>query len=206
MGTAFVENKFIILFSILIFIIPMFIGYIFAHYISELLNPMVDSFRDRVQNGDIKIAFDSIFLNNIKVGIIMYGGAVVFGLLTALLLISNGVFIGYFATQMPLNAFLLYTLPHGIFEIPAVILAGASGFILFKFIVSFIFNIFSSKINENHNNFDNLTLKDKIVYSLNFNINKLTQSISLFGLSFVLFIIAAVVEAYLTIPIASFFI
>lgn len=184
----------------------MFLGYFFAPYISEMMNPMVDSFRDKVQEGDIKITFDSIFFNNVYVGIMLYCGAVVFGLFTASILITNGVFIGYFATQMPLDAFLFYTLPHGILEIPAIIIAGASGFVLFKFIACFVYNIASPKIDENFDNFNNLSIKDRIVSSLNNNINKLSQSLSLFGLSVVLFIIAAFIEAYLTIPIASFFI
>jgi len=190
----------------------MFLGYLFAPYISEILNPMVDSFRDKVQRGEIRITPDSIFFNNVYVGIMMYCGAVFFGLFTASILITNGVFIGYFATQIPLDAFLLYTLPHAIFEIPAIIIAGFSGFVLFKFIVGFVYNITSPKIDEkldsfnNYGNFDNLGIKDRIVSSLNNNINKLTQSLSLFGLSVVLFIIAAFIEAYLTIPIASLFI
>lgn len=223
----------------------MLFGYFFAPYISEILNPMVDSFRDRVQQGDIKITHDSIFFNNVFVGIMMYCGAVAFGLLTAITLITNGIFIGYFATQMPLYAFLLYTLPHGIFEIPAIIIAGCSGFVLFKFIAATIYNIISpnhlnfnkidnwdgdssnshdlsnnSSNNNSNNNFNNnfnahdlnddfvnnLSIKDRIISSLNSNIDKLVQSLSLFGVSVVLFIIAAFIEAYLTISIANLFI
>lgn len=211
----------------------MLIGYFFAPYITEILNPMVESFRDRVQQGDIKITHDSIFFNNVYVGIIMYFGGIGFGLLTATVLISNGVFIGYYATQMPLYVFLLYTLPHGIFEIPAIIIAGAAGFVLFKFIVTTIYNIFRPNIDEkpdnsdnsddsnNSNNLDNsnkfnnsnnfnkfneLSVKDRIISSLNSNVDKLIQSLSLLGVSVVLFIIAAFIEAYLTIPIANLFI
>ena len=184
----------------------MFVGYFFAHYITGMMNPIVDSFRDKVQRGEIKIAHDSIFFNNAYVGIMMYCGAVAFGLFTASILISNGLFIGYFATQMPLDIFLLYTLPHGVFEIPAIIIAGSSGFVLFKFIAGFVYNIINPKINENIDNFDQLSVKDIIVSSLNNNINVLTQSLALFGFSIVLFIIAAFIEAYLTIPMAKLFI
>jgi len=210
--TAFIENKLLLLFSVLLFFISMFFGYFFAPYISEILNPMVDSFRDKIEKGEIRIAPDSIFFNNVYVGIMMYCGAVFFGLFTALILVTNGVFIGYFATQMPLDLFLLYTIPHAIFEIPAIILAGTSGFVLFKFIAGFVYNIANLKIDDNHeidknfDNSDNLSIKDRLVLSLNNNINKLTQSLSLFGLSIVLFIVAAFIEAYLTIPIANLFI
>ncbi|MBZ9570625.1 stage II sporulation protein M [Methanobrevibacter sp. TMH8] len=187
----------------------MLFGYFFAPYITNILNPMVDSFRDKVQQGEIKITHDSIFLNNVFVGIMMYCGAILFGLVTATLLISNGVFIGYFATQMPLNAFLAYTLPHGIIEIPAIIIAGASGFVLLKFIISTIYNIFSPNIDEKTDNLEgsyNWTIKNRIFSSLEFNSNILFQSLTLFGVSVVLFVIAAFIEAYLTIPIGNFFI
>ena len=207
--TAFIENKFLLLFSTLLFVIPMFIGYFFAPYIAGALNPMVDSFRDRVQQGEIKITPDSIFFNNVYVAIIMYFGSILFGIITVSALVTNGVFIGYFATQMPLGAFLLYTLPHGIFEIPAIIIAGCGGFVLLKFIFNFVYNVINYKDipkTDEFDNLNNLAIKDKIVLALNFNISKLTQSLALFALSVVLLIIAAFIEAYLTIPIASLFI
>ncbi|WP_080460288.1 stage II sporulation protein M [Methanobrevibacter arboriphilus] len=202
MKSAFSENKFIILFSTLLFVIPMLLGYFFAPYISEAMNPVINSFRERVQQGDIQLTHDSIFFNNVYVGIILYCGAITFGLLTASVLISNGVFIGYFATKMPLYSFLLLTLPHGIFEIPAIILAGSSGFIMFKFLIEFFKGIIKPVIT---NNEVNLSIKNRITNSLNNNINRLTQSLVLLGFSVVLFIIAAFIEAYLTIGIARLF-
>ncbi|WP_225370684.1 hypothetical protein [Methanobrevibacter arboriphilus] len=61
MKSAFSENKFIILFSTLLFVIPMLLGYFFAPYISEAMNPVINSFRERVQQGDIQLTHDSIF-------------------------------------------------------------------------------------------------------------------------------------------------
>ncbi|BBL63000.1 hypothetical protein MARBORIA2_12050 [Methanobrevibacter arboriphilus] len=202
MKSAFSENKFIILFSTLLFVIPMLFGYFFASYISEAMNPVINSFRERVQQGDIQLTHDSIFFNNVYVGIILYCGAITFGLLTASVLISNGVFIGYFATKMPLYSFLLLTLPHGIFEIPAIIIAGSSGFIMFKFLVEFFKGIVKPVIT---NDEVRLSVKNRIANSLNNNINRLTQSLVLLGFSVVLFIIAAFIEAYLTIGIARLF-
>nr|WP_302578548.1 stage II sporulation protein M [Methanobrevibacter arboriphilus] len=202
MKSAFSENKFIILFSTLLFVIPMLFGYFFASYISEAMNPVINSFRERVQQGDIQLTHDSIFFNNVYVGIILYCGAITFGLLTASVLISNGVFIGYFATKMPLYSFLLLTLPHGIFEIPAIIIAGSSGFIMFKFLLEFFKGIVKPVIT---NDEVRLSVKNRIANSLNNNINRLTQSLVLLGFSVVLFIIAAFIEAYLTIGIARLF-
>lgn len=185
----------------------MFLGYLFAPYISAALNPMVDSFRDRVQSGDIKLTYDSIFFNNVYVGIMLYCGAIVFGLSTASILIINGLFIGYYATQIQLDSFLLLTLPHGIIEIPTIIITGASGFIMFKFLIEFFHDIINPKISKDQTQNINIKLgiKNRIINSTNGHADKITQSLSLLGLSVVLLLIAAFIEAYLTIPIANFF-
>ncbi|MEA4957836.1 MAG: stage II sporulation protein M [Methanobrevibacter sp.] len=187
----------------MLFLIPMFFGYFFAPYISGAMNPMVDSFRERVQQGDIQLTHNSIFFNNIYVGIILYCGAITFCLITASVLITNGVFIGYFATKMPLYSFLLLTLPHGIFEIPAIIIAGASGFVMFKFLVEFIKDIAYPKAISDE---VKISVKHRITNSLNNNIDRLTQSLALLGFSAILLVIAAFIEAYLTISIANLFI
>ena len=40
------------------------------------------------------------------------------GVLGALILANNGMFIGYFGADFNIYAYLALTLPHGIFEIP----------------------------------------------------------------------------------------
>ena len=52
--------------------------------------------------------------------------------------------------------------------------------------------------------FYNLTFKDKLVYSLEKNYDKLKQSLVLLGVAVILMAIAGVIEVYLTVPIANF--
>ena len=52
--------------------------------------------------------------------------------------------------------------------------------------------------------FYNLTFKDKLVYSLEKNHDKLKQSLVLLGVAVILMAIAGVIEVYLTVPIANF--
>lgn len=179
----------------------MFLGYIYAPYLESYLQPMVNNFRDRVQGGEIKLTMESIFFNNFYVATLIYFGAIPLGLITATLLISNGVFIGYFATKLPLYAFLILTLPHGILEIPGIIIAGAGGFTITAFIIYFLKDIFTVKKNEWG---EMPKFRDRLIISFNNNSKKLTQSLTLFGVAVILLIIAAFIEVYITINLAEY--
>jgi len=201
--SAFTENKYFLLLSTLLFVIPMLIGYFFAPNLKFFLQPMVDTFRDRVQSGDIKLTVPSIFFNNFYVALMIYFGAIFFGLITVMLLISNGLFIGYFATNLPLDIFLLLTLPHGIFEIPGIIIAGAGGFTLISFVPYFLDDIVSFEKNQYG---ERPKLRDRVIISFNNNYKRLSQSLTLLGVAIVLLIIAAFIEVYVTMHIANNFI
>jgi len=78
-------------------------------------------------------SFGYIFLNNFKVVLFLsFGGALTFGGLTILNLVFNGINLGtLFYEALILNdvkTFFLLTLPHGIFEISGMIIAGTAGF------------------------------------------------------------------------------
>ncbi|MDK2869053.1 MAG: stage sporulation protein [Pyrococcus sp.] len=77
--------------------------------------------------------FIRILIKNIKsILLLSFGGALTFGGLTLLNLILNGMNLGVifhaYLTSGELKTFLLLILPHGVFEIPGMIIAGAAGF------------------------------------------------------------------------------
>jgi len=181
----------------------MFIAYFFAPYLKHYLQPMIDTFRNRVQNEEIKLTLDSIFFNNLYVAVMIFFGAILLGLITAILLISNGLFIGYFATTLPLDTFLLLTLPHGIFEISGIIIAGAGGFSLISFIVNFLKDLVSFEKNQ-WGEFPKL--RERVMFSFDNNYKKLYQSFILLGVAITLIFIAAIIEVYVTINLANFLI
>ncbi len=69
---------------------------------------------------------------NIAVILQLLIGAFLFGSTTFLSLSINGYYLGTYTAvailNNSINAFLILVLPHGIFEIPAIIIAGAAGF------------------------------------------------------------------------------
>jgi uncharacterized membrane protein SpoIIM required for sporulation len=71
-------------------------------------------------------------LKNLKLNIILLLGAFSLGLMTFINLAFNGMFFGIFIgllikSGVPINNLILSIIPHGIFELPSLWLAGAAG-------------------------------------------------------------------------------
>ena len=123
----------------------------------------------------------------------------IFFCISGLILAYNGFFVGYYiAGSENLFKVLLLIIPHGIFEFSSCIIATASGFVLFHFIFKLIYNT------ANPIDGDNLPLKTRFTYSLEYNSNKLKESLILLGVAVILMAIAGFIEVYLTLPIANF--
>ena len=75
-----------------------------------------------------------IFINNLQICMLVFLGGATFGLLTIFLLMVNGILIGILIEvmlrDMSAAALLVGLLPHGIFEIPAILVSTALGMIM----------------------------------------------------------------------------
>ena len=192
---AFTENKLAISVSIAILVISLLLGYFLESSLHAYLNPVVEQIENQVQSGEIALTFQSIFSNNIKIVFLMF----IFGIFccfSAVILAFNGFFIGYFtAVQEDLFLTLLMLVPHGIFELPSCVIACASGFVLFNFLVRFLKTFVKQ---------ENGSISNQLYASYVENFDKLKQAIILLMVASVLMIIAGVIEVYLTLPIAEF--
>ena len=192
---AFTENKMAVYASIALLVISLLAGYFLEPYLNSFLNPVVENISNQVRTGNIQLTFQSIFSNNIKIVFIMF----LMGVLccfSAVILAFNGLFVGYFtAIQDDLFTTLLMLIPHGIFELPSCIIACASGFVLFNFILNF-FKTFAKQ--------EDGPISSQLYDSYVDNFDKLKQAIILLAVSTILMIIAGFVEVYLTLPIAEF--
>lgn len=192
---AFSENKLAIIVSVLILFSTLILGYYLEPYLYDFLNPVVEELTKNVKSGVIKLSFQSIFLNNIKIVFLMFILGVLF-CFSALILAFNGFFVGYFIANT--GDFLktaILIIPHGIFEFSSCILACASGFVLFKFICKFFKNLPNQK---------DLNLKNKFGVAFDLSFDKLKQALLLLFISSILMAIAGFIEVYLTLPIADF--
>ena len=192
---AFVENKKAILASVLILFITLILGYLLEPYLHPFLNPVVDNLTQKVKSGVIKLTFESIFLNNIKIVLLMFVFGIVF-YFSSLILAFNGFFTGYYvATVDDLTQALLLIIPHGIFEFSSCILACASGFVLFSFAAKFLKNLSNQK---------DVSFKNRIGVAFDLSFDKLKQAFILLIIASILMAIAGFIEVYLTLPIADF--
>lgn len=192
--SAFVENRFALLAALAIFIVSVVLGYLLEPYVHGLFNPIVDELTQKVKTGVIKVTFWSIFSNNIRIvfSMFIYGIAFCF---SAVILAFNGFFASYYvATQDNLTNTMLLIVPHGIFEFPSCIIACASGFVLFNFILKFL-----RAINAQENGPVKPIVKNAFVKSY----PKLKQAVILLIIASILMAIAGFVETYLTLPIAE---
>lgn len=177
--------------SVLLFFGPLIISYLFAGLLDSILNPVLNNFQQKVNDGSIKLETASLFINNTTVATYIYVGGLLVGIVTALLLTINGAFIGYVASKVPLGNFIIFTLPHGIFEITGIILAGTAGFKLASIVWHFLNDV--TKIKRT------ISIKTQIAYLLKVNYSDFKDSLALFIMAVILLIIAAFIEANLSI-------
>ncbi len=87
--------------------------------------------------------FAFIFKNNLIIAFVAYISGLVFGLPTLIILIINsfviGVVVKIASYDLSIFSIILAMLPHGIFEIPAILLALSLGFLLGNSIFRFLF-------------------------------------------------------------------
>lgn len=146
---------------------------------------------------DNTISAMDILINNEWSGILTYVGSIFFGIFAIISLGYNGVNLGMFGqlfSQYVPNGglkYIVYLIPHGIFEITATVLHSVAGILLFLFIWRFIRAMIS---------------KDVHGASKAFNQNKkvLIQSLIIMIFSAILLVIAALIEAYFSVPFSEF--
>jgi uncharacterized membrane protein SpoIIM required for sporulation len=190
------RNVKFIIFSTATFFIAVIIGgllgYFLPNSVENFLMTVIKT--DKIFAREHGITTLSILTHNLQSLFITFLGGIV-GIITFLTLFLNGFiygsFLGYLGSNHvtsttigPLSPklFIIYTVPHGIFEITGFIIAGAAGFRLTKI----IYNLLRSDdgVNDHYEEF-----KD---------------AMALFIIAIVLIIIAAIIEANYTIPLGNY--
>lgn len=137
-----------------------------------------------------------LFIHNEWGGIVTYIASIFFAIPAFLIIIYNGINLGamgqLFNQAVPNGGlkYIVYIIPHGIFEITATVLQSVAGILLFLFIWRFVKAWRSSQTQGASDAFD----KTKKV---------LIQSIVLMIFATILLIIAAPIEAYISVPFSD---
>lgn len=118
-----------------VFLLSICFGYFLAEVFPELANEQVkwmgEYLKDLTTENPI-VLFALILANNAVKSFVAMLLGIFFGIVPILFLFANGIVIGFFAKlvgeKIGFGLFLLLLLPHGILEIPALILACSYGF------------------------------------------------------------------------------
>jgi len=126
--------RFFILFVLFFLTLTVFYGYLIAQQFPERAVMMLERFEEvfgPLLEAHPLTQFILVFLNNSFSLILTILLGVIFGIFPLIVLFSNGTLLGAFIflwqQQLPLASFLLVTLPHGIIEIPVLIIGAAIG-------------------------------------------------------------------------------
>lgn len=134
------QTKYYILFVVLLFVIFVIAGYFFEiNFITEIIRKAVNELIDRTKDLNFIEMFLFIFQNNSSIAFISIIFGFFFGIFPFVTTVFNGYVIGFVMKKSmdiagPLVVFKL--LPHGIFELPAIIISIALGLKLGMFIFS----------------------------------------------------------------------
>ena len=100
----------------------------------QLRNLFRETILGEVIDASAPLLAATLFLNNLQACLVMFLGGASLGLVTAFVILSNGVVIGSIMEVVRQEEGALYIaaglLPHGIFEIPAFLISGTLGFLL----------------------------------------------------------------------------
>lgn len=195
-GGLYQRNETLLVLSAALLLGSIFVGYAFAGFLSPVLGGIFGEFKNRVVQGQIQLTTQSIFVNNITVALSIYLGGALIGIIAAVYLIFNGIFIGYAGTQFPLGDYILYTIPHGIPELLGIIVAGAAGFRL----GSCVLHIFKDLTRMR----TDISKTTQFKYILELHVDEFWDSMKLLAIALVLILIAAFIEANITLAWGSY--
>ncbi len=134
--------------AVLLFAVGTAFGYLASYYDRDVARAYLlpdmptiqpaeegeDSQAPTMTTGQLAGFSSFLFTHNLGVSLAAYALGITFGLGTAWLMFYNGVLLGalgaVFVEANQLTAYATGVLPHGVLEIPAVLIGGAAGFVL----------------------------------------------------------------------------
>ncbi len=193
------ENKKMILVFYAIFFISFILS---AALVGGHMENVIDDTPDSAGGSkDGNVTATELFIHNELGGIEVYIASILFGIPAIIAIIYNGVSLGLTGALlshfMPKGwiQYIIYLIPHGIFEFTAMVIQSVAGILLFLFIVDFLKGLIRSEKNG---------FKEKVIFSYEENNKRFIQSLVLMIFCTILLLIAAPIEAYVSIPLSNF--
>ena len=188
---------------ILVFYAIFFISFILSAALAggHMENVIDDTPDSAGGSKDGNVTATELFIHNELGGIEVYIASILFGIPAIIAIIYNGVSLGLTGALlshfMPKGwiQYIIYLIPHGIFEFTAMVIQSVAGILLFLFIVDFLKGLIRSEKNG---------FKEKVIFSYEENNKRFIQSLVLMIFGTILLLIAAPIEAYVSIPLSNF--
>jgi stage II sporulation protein M len=190
------RNKTILTFSVVLFFGFLFLGILTGYFSSGYIGHLLNTYFTLLHESHIQINTFSIFFHNLQAALVAYFGGLI-GIIPVGVISVNGFLYGAFLGYLihgpivtssgvftPVH-FLVYTLPHGILELPGFIIAGAAGLRLTTMIIGLIKSIMrKTPINDHYWKFE--------------------DSLALLAIAIALIFIAAIIEANITLTVGNY--
>ncbi len=131
------EIKNYVWFSLAVFLVFGLIGFLFPVFFEEQILNLIKELIEKTEGLGLIGLIRFIFLNNLKSSFFAMGLGIFFGVLPLLILIVNGYVLGFVASKTVAIegiSILWRLLPHGIFEIPAIMISAGLGLKLGTFL------------------------------------------------------------------------
>ncbi|GAA0381282.1 stage II sporulation protein M [Bacillus horti] len=197
------ESKNFMLLAALLMLFGAWMGYanheMFMELIAQVFDQLEELLEQTEENDSPAFMAGLIFGNNVRAALMMLGlGAIIF-IIPAISLFVNGLAVGFILKVSaiggisPLALFTYGILPHGILELPAIIMAGGIGIFLGWRLVRWIFRMIALAINPDGRSGEHFREETQPVLKTRL------KGLAIFtvGLVIVLFF-AAVIEGYVT--------
>ncbi len=190
------RNQLLLTLSAGIFLGSILIGVLFGYFSSSIMENFLKTLFKSIKGTIKEITTGTIFTNNLQSAFFMYVGGVIV-IVPIIVLSFNGFILGgFFGCVLHGNFnttagvftpwhYIAFILPHGIFELPALIIAGAAGFRISTLVIEIIKSIIRKT-------------------PLDGQFWKFKDSLSLMAIAIVLLFIAAIIEANFTGIIGSY--
>ena len=195
------DNKRLIIGLYALFIIMFIVSWIFS---SEIVAANIDQI---INSGGVsgpsagEVSAIDLFILNESSGIMVYFGSIFFAIMAFASIIYNAInlgMVGALLSSLQTNGallYILYLIPHGIFEITGTIIQSVAGILLFRFLWNFV----KSTIGNHENGWGS-----GLSQSFEKNKKLLIQSIVLMIFATVLLLIAAPLEAHVSYEFSRF--
>lgn len=120
------ESKWYIVFSFGIFALMFLIGFTFPSFFREEIFNFMSEMSKMIEGKSLIELIGFIFLNNIKASFVAIIFGITFGIFPLVVGIVNGYLLGFVAREVAIQEGILTLwklFPHGIFELPAIIIS-----------------------------------------------------------------------------------